>query len=159
MNTLVVYASQYGNTERVAQAIASMLREFGPAQAIRVDSTGPIDLAGVDVLIVASPTQAFRPMPAISAFLAHLSHQAPGHLSIACFDTRIRMPWPLNGTAAPEMARQLRRNGFALLLSPEGFFVKGTPGPLADGEVERATRWAESLYQAYKAAHPQMAVR
>jgi len=37
MNTLVVYDSQYGNTERIAQAIADTLRGFGQAQAVRVD--------------------------------------------------------------------------------------------------------------------------
>ena len=38
MNTLVVYDSQYGNTERIAQTIASTLRAFGQAQAVRVDA-------------------------------------------------------------------------------------------------------------------------
>ena len=35
MNTVVVYDSQFGNTQRIAQAIADTLRAFGQAQAIR----------------------------------------------------------------------------------------------------------------------------
>jgi menaquinone-dependent protoporphyrinogen IX oxidase len=41
MNALVVYDSQYGSTERIAQTIADTLREFGEVRAIRVDSADP----------------------------------------------------------------------------------------------------------------------
>ena len=52
MNTLVVYDSQFGNTERIAQAIAGTLRSFGQAQAVRVDPTHPGEFQGVDMLIL-----------------------------------------------------------------------------------------------------------
>jgi hypothetical protein len=48
MNALVVYDSQFGNTERIAQAIASMLSEFGQTRAIRVDSTQTVDFQGAE---------------------------------------------------------------------------------------------------------------
>jgi hypothetical protein len=34
MNTVVVYDSHYGNTERIAQALADTVRAFGQAQAV-----------------------------------------------------------------------------------------------------------------------------
>ena len=52
MNTLVVYDSQFGNTERIAQAIAGTLRSFGQAQAVRVDPAHPVEFQGVDMLIL-----------------------------------------------------------------------------------------------------------
>ncbi len=41
MNTLVIYDSQYGNTERIARAIADTLCAFGQAQVARVDPAHP----------------------------------------------------------------------------------------------------------------------
>lgn len=157
MNTVVIYDSQFGNTERIAKAMASTLRAFGSTQAVRVDASPPVEFAEVDLLLVGCPTQQFRPTPAMRAFLEQLSHATLSHLSVACFDTRVRLPWPLNGTAAQKMARQLRGLGIKLLVPPEGFIVKGKQGPLADGEVERATWWAARLHNAFAASHPKVA--
>ena len=159
MNTLVVYESQFGNTEQLARSIAATWSAFGSAQVVHVDPTHPVALEGVDVLILASPTQAFRQMPTIRAFIENLPREALNHLSVACFDTRVHMPWPLNGAAAPGMARQLRQKGCELIGPPEGFFVKGTSGPLLDGEEERATRWAVSIHEKYVTSHPPIATR
>ena len=63
MNALVVYDSQYGNTERIAQAIADTLGEFGEARAVRLDPGQPVESQGVDMFIVGCPTQGWRPTP------------------------------------------------------------------------------------------------
>ena len=41
--------------------------------------------------------------------------------------------------------KRLRRSGFRTVAPAENFYVAGTPGPLLDGECERARRWGESL--------------
>lgn len=46
MNTLVIYDSHYGNTERVAQIIADTLRPFGQARAVRVDPARDSEVQG-----------------------------------------------------------------------------------------------------------------
>ena len=155
MNTLVIYDSQYGNTGRLAQAIADTLRAFGQAQAIRVDPAHPAEFQGVDLLIVGSPTQGFRPTPAMQSFLGNVSSQLLRGLAVACFDTRFRGSlW--KSSAAPRMARQLREMGIELLVPPESFFVKAMKkeGPLLAGEVERAATWARTLFTKIEASHP-----
>ena len=96
-------------------------------------------------------------------FLEQISPAALGHLSIACFDTRIHMPWPMNGSAAKEMARQLRRKGGNLLVPPESFFVqsvKGSQGAvLMAGEEERAVQWALGIQEKYEEVHPSAVAR
>ncbi len=147
MNTLVVYDSQYGNTERIAQTIAGTLRAFGQAQAVRVDPAHPVSFQGVDLLIVGSPTQGFRPTPAIQSLLGNVSSQRFRGLAVACFDTRFRGPlW--KSSAAPRMAKQLRSMGVEPIVPPESFFVKAMKkeGPLLAGEVERAATWARMLF-------------
>ncbi len=146
MRTLVVYDSMFGNTEQIARSIATACSAFGPAEAMRVDATRMTELEGVDVLVIGCPTQGFRATPAIRAFLDRIQGATLRHLHVACFDTRIHMPWPLNGAAAPGMVRQLRNRGITPIVPPEGFFVQGKEGPLAEGELARAARWAEQIH-------------
>ncbi len=152
MNALVVYDTQYGNTERLAQVIADTLRAFGQAQAVRVDPAHPVSLQGVDLLIVGCPTQGFRPTPAMQSFLGTVSYQRLRSLAVACFDTRFRgRLW--KSSAAPRMVKQLRSMEVEPLVPPESFFVKAMKkeGPLLAGEVERAATWTLGIHQQYEA--------
>jgi len=154
MNALVFYDSQYGNTELIAQAIADTLGEFGEARAVRLDPGHPVELQGVDMFIVGCPTQGWKPTPAIQSFLEEVSSERIGGLSVACFDTRFRMPRWMTGSAAKVMARTLREKGVSLLSPPESFFVKGTQGPLRSGELDRASTWARTLLEKVEAPPP-----
>ncbi len=158
MNTLVVYDSQYGNTKRIAQAIADTVRAFGQAQAVRVDLDRSFKFQGADLLILGSPTQGFRPTLAMQSFLGTVSYQLLSGLAVVCFDTRVRgRLW--KSSAAPRMARQLRTMGVEPLVPPESFFVKTMKkeGPLQAGEVERAASWALGIHQHYEAQKAHLA--
>jgi flavodoxin len=152
MNALVLYDSQYGDTERIAQAIADASGEFGEAQAVRLDPEQPLELQGVDVFIVGCPTQGWRPTPAIQSLLEETSSEELRGLGVACFDTRFRLPRFMTGSASKVMAGKLREKGVSLLAPPEGFFVKGMQGPLHGGELDRASTWARTLLE--KVASP-----
>ena len=145
MNALILYDSQYGNTERIAQAIAETLRAFGQVQLVRVDPAHPVEFQGMDTLIVGCPTQGWKPTPAIQSFLEGTSSERLRSLAVACFDTRFRMPRWMTGSAAGVMARKLQEMTVSLLLPPESFFVKGMQGPLRGGELDRAVTWARML--------------
>ena len=154
MNALIVYDSQFGNTERLAQCITSSLREFGQARFARVGQIHPSELQGMDMLILGCPTQGMRQTPAMQSFIAHTPRELLGRLSVACFDTRFRGGfWMLS--AAPSMAKQLRLMGVELVVPPESFFVKAMKkeGPLLAGELERAASWATKLSDKIE-AHP-----
>ena len=155
MNALVFYDSQYGNTELIAQAIADTLGEFGEARAVRLDPGHPVELQGVDMFIVGCPTQGWRPTPAIQSFLEEVSSEELRSLAVACFDTRFRLPRLMTGSAARVIARTLQEKGVSLLVEPESFFVKGTQGPLRDGELDRAAAWARMLIKEVEAPSPE----
>ena len=154
MNALVLYDSQYGDTERIAQAIATSLGEFGEARAVRLDPAQPVELQGLDLFIVGCPTQGWRPTPAIQSFLEEASSEELGGMAGACFDTRFRLPRFMSGSAAKVMAGKLREKGVSLLVEPESFFVKGTEGPLREGELERAATWARQIVDEVEASRP-----
>ena len=155
MKTLVVYDSMYGNTAAVAGAIGDALRGQADVRVVPVAEATPDVLAEAELLFVGSPTQRFRPLPAIIALLAGLPRGSLADARVAAFDTRIviaeahsavlsffvRLLGP-SAYAAPRIERTLRRAGGRAVLPAEGFIVVGTEGPLAEGELERATRWA-----------------
>jgi len=152
MYALIVYDSQYGNTEHLARCIASTLREFGQARAVRAGHIHPDELQNADLLILGCPTQAMRQTPAMQAFIASIPRAILDDLPIACFDTRFRGAfWMLS--AAPAMAKQCKTRGVELIVQPESFYVKKREGPLLPGEIERAVSWAHMLSEKI-GAHP-----
>ena len=153
MKSLVIYDSVYGNTEKIAQAIATTLgadiHKIGDARLEMLD--------GVELLVVGSPTQKFRPMPAVTGFLDRIPVGKLQGMKVAAFDTRVsqealkRSPGILRlfvsifGYAAEFIGKKLTKKGGVLVLAPEGFFVPESEGPLVEGELERASTWAKQL--------------
>jgi len=142
MKTWIVYDSAWGNTEQVARSIGEAIG----VKASRVTEIDPADANKVDLLIVASPTQGGRPTPATQGFLDALKPASLGKVRVAAFDTRIPMKFAkLFGYAAGKIAASLVAKGGNQVAAPEGFFVRGRKGPLADGELERAAEWGKKL--------------
>jgi flavodoxin I len=151
ISALVIYDSDYGNTEKVARAIAEALG----VEPLRAEQVAPDKLQDVDLLIVGSPTQGFRPTKPVTNLLDRLSRQALKGKRVAAFDTRIdtgAMDSSIlgfivdkGGYAAKHISRKLERAGGGLVKGPEGFFVEDTEGPLKEGELERAADWARKL--------------
>ena len=143
MKALVVYDSQYGNTEKIARAIGDAIPE---ARVLHASEAGQQDLEEVDLLIVGSPTHGGRPMGAIQTFLMKAPATAIKGINVATFDTRFASRFAkVFGYAAGRIANPLKRKGGNLFVEPEGFFVEGTKGPLKEGELERAAGWAGAI--------------
>jgi hypothetical protein len=149
MKALVVYDSQYGNTEAVAQAIGGALG----ADVVCARAMKPGALLSFDLVIVGSPTQGGRPTPAVKQFLEDIPEGGLKDVDVATFDTRIpavhagwigRIALSIFGYAAPRIARALHARGGRVVAS-EGFAVLGKEGPLAAGELERAAGWARAI--------------
>ncbi len=144
MKALVVYDSAYGNTEKIARAIAGALAD--EVRLLRAAEASPGELEGASLLIVGSPTQGGRATPAVQEFLNKIPKDALKNISVAVFDTRVKaVIAKVFGYAAGRIASGLKEKGGSLTAPPEGFFVKGTEGPLVDGELERAASWAKGI--------------
>ena len=153
MKTIVLYDSVFGNTEKIAQAIGAALP--AAAAVVRVTEAGEDTLAGVNLLIVGSPTRAFRPSEGMQNFLKRLPAGGLKGVKVAAFDTRMDVKEVNNkiltvmvsifGYAAKPIADGLVKRGGELILPPEGFIVKGGEGPLKEGELERAGAWAKKI--------------
>lgn len=145
MKVLVSYDSRFGNTERLARAMAQTLAIAHEVTVRRVDE-GPLDLSGYDLAVIGGPTHGHTASAPLKTALERLPHRALPGLRVALFDTRFRLARLLTGSAAATGARLLKTRGIALAAPGESFFVtKGGEPALEDGELERAAAWAESL--------------
>lgn len=145
MKTLIVYDSKFGNTERLARTIAETVGVGEPALVVAASAASTGDLAGIGLLAVGGPTQAHGLSPALKTFLDGLPSEAVRGVPAVTFDTRLTWPRFLSGSAAVALARRLEKKGARLLLPPESFLVTGSEGPLAEGELARATTWAHAV--------------
>jgi flavodoxin len=153
MKALVVYDSVFGNTEQVAYTIRCSLGS--DVEALRVGDVKHKQVAGLDYLIVGSPTRAFNPTKAITNFLKKMPRDSLNGVKVAAFDTRLDTDdvnsSVLNvfvkffGYAAKPIADRLRKKGGTLIAPPEGFYVEDTEGPLKTGELERAAAWITGI--------------
>jgi len=151
MKALIVYDSVYGNTEKIARAIAEAITPSGEVKVLGAGEANPSELASIDLLIIGSPTHAGRPTPAVQDLLNKIPKLSLQGINVAAFDTRI--PTKLVrvfGYAAGRIAGNLKRKGGALIASPVGFFVTGSKGPLKEGELERAAGWAKGFLESKK---------
>jgi flavodoxin len=144
MKTLVVYDSLHGNTKIIAQAIGEAIP--GEVEVQHVDEANAAGLGAYDLLVVGAPTHGARPSDDVRAFLDEIQAGALVGVNVAGFDTRLTNKLILIfGTAAPKIAKALQTKGGTLAGPPGGFFVTGGEGPLKEGEVARAGRWAQGL--------------
>ncbi len=157
MKTVIIYDSVFGNTEQITRAIGAAFPPAAAAGVFRVADAGLEKLSGVELLMVGSPTRAFRPTEAIKKFLSGLPHNHLRGVKVAAFDTRaavedidskiLHFMVGIFGYAAKPIADGLVKKGGELVLPPEGFIVQAIEGPLKDGELERAADWARRIYQ------------
>ena len=149
MKALIVYDSVYGNTEKIARAIAEAITPSAEVKVVRAVEANPSELESTDLLIVGSPTHGGRPTPAVQDLLKKVL-KLQG-INVAAFDTRIPTKLvKVFGYAAGRIANNLKKKGGNLIASPEGFFVTGGKGPLKEGELERAADWAKGMLEGKK---------
>jgi hypothetical protein len=160
MSTMVVYESLWGNTEKVAQAIAEGI---GPGTTVVDVGEAPAAVPDdVGLLVVGGPTHAFsmsRPSTRESAadHGADAGHEdegirewltevkVPDGVDVATFDTRVTKTRRMPGSAAKAAARLVRHRHLGHLVDIESFFVEDSAGPLEPGEVLRARGWGRRL--------------
>ncbi|MEV2240435.1 flavodoxin domain-containing protein [Micromonospora sp. NPDC049891] len=157
MKVLIVTESCFGNTSRVADAVAAGLRSAG-AEVTVVEAAAEPALDGVDLLLVGAPTHNMGlPGPA-SRRQAATKGASPASTGVAewldrlptgfggraaTFDTVTGTGF-FSGSAAKAIQKRLRRHGVAVV-ARQSFVVTSTEGPLADGELDRAELWAAGL--------------
>ena len=145
MKVLVLCDSEYGNTWKLATAMAAALQPYAEEVAtVKAAEAAGLKLLGYDLLLVGGPTQGHTVSPRLKAVLEAVPAGGLQDVPALAFDTRMKMMKLLTGSAADGIARKLKGLGARLLLPPGSFIVTGTEGPLEEGEAERAVAWVLS---------------
>lgn len=157
MKALIVFDSVFGNTGKIASAIAGGMETNAEVIIKKMGEITRQDFLDADWVVAGSPTRGFRATKPISDFLQVFPNQFLRGKNVAAFDTRISEaeinagPFFLKylvkmfGYAAKPLAASLLKAGGVQPVQPEGFLVHGTEGPLYDGELERAAAWGKLL--------------
>lgn len=146
MKTVVVYDTTHGNTKAIAEAIAQGLES---ARTVPVTQFRRSDVSPGDLLVVGSPINGWRPTPAVTEALATAAQAPLAGIMAAAFDTRVKLF--IHGDAAKKISRSLQKAGATVVGQPMPFYVKGTEGPLLEGETTRALSWGRELLATVKA--------
>jgi len=142
---IVVYDSNYGNTERVARALARGLEEGMEVDCLSIGEVNPGRLQEYDFIALGGPTHMIRPSKPMKEFLEGLRAVDLEGVRGFSFDTRneSRMNgrgWLLlENSAARVIEGALRRSGAKIVRPRLSALVEGREGPLYEGTEERFT--------------------
>jgi flavodoxin len=146
MKSLVIYASTSGNTKRIAESIADALRRRGSVELMSADDA-PTVVPAADLIVIGGPTERHTLTEPMAHFLDRLAPESVRGTATAVFDTRLRWPLLLSGSAAIEIAKRLRATAARVVAGPESFIVNMKP-ELEVGEIDRAAAWASRVADA-----------
>jgi flavodoxin len=130
MNALVVYFTQFGNTQKVAEVIAEVLTGEGEAYVMSIDGLAAADLEDASLVVFGSPTHYQNLPKEVRTALDTLPKRVLRGKRVAAF-----------------------KLGGKKVASPETYLVTRGEVPesgerqdaLCEGELERARAWAASL--------------
>jgi flavorubredoxin len=132
VKALVVYDSMYGNTEKVAKALAAGLENGGvDVDVVKVDAVRFDELGRVDLLCVGSPVHGWSASKPVKIFLENLkSVEGLAGKKAFAFDTKMKSK--LAGSAGGKIERKLKDLGLTIAKHSESAIVKGSEGPLEE---------------------------
>ncbi len=144
MQTLVVYGTRYGNTQKIAEAIADGLKESGPVEVLGLEAATPAKVRAADLIVLGGPTEAHGTTPALKSWIDGMAFVLDGK-AVAAFDTRLDYARVLSGSAAHGIEARLRRAGAKIVAADGSFLVKGKQPELEPGELARAVEWGRMV--------------
>lgn len=152
MRAVVIYDSVYGNTEKIAQAIASALGERVAVHLAKVGQDEPVHWSEFELVVMGGPIHRVNLSAPMKALVNEIPKRALRGASIAVFETCYRNPRWQRGAATRRLGRKARKSGGRQVVPPESFFVVGREGPLEEGEEERARKWAHAILEGMSTA-------
>jgi flavodoxin len=146
METLVVYFSKFGNTQKLAETIAAGLKGLGTVRRLNSYELNKEALTQADVVVMGTPTHKMNLPRDVKPMLEALPRKALKGKLVAAFDTSYQMNPILNlFVASKRLDKKLRKLGGKRVVRPEIFVVGEREGPLVEGEFERARAWAQQI--------------
>ena len=142
MTPIVIYDSLYGNTRKVAEAIALGLGNI--KYALNIKDVSLRNLYQAELLVIGSPVHKRSPSIKTLQLLQSLGKRTL-RSEVSAFDTKYDRFFA--GNATGKIVSKLKRAGGHVLSGPRHFIVSGKEGPLLEDQLERAIEWGKQLKQ------------
>ncbi|MDG6995124.1 MAG: flavodoxin domain-containing protein [Nitrososphaerota archaeon] len=112
---IVIFDTRYGNTEKIARALEAGLKQAGlQTVCTNQKEVNPESLKDYDLIAVGAPTERITASQSIKEFLEKLKNVDLRNKCGFAFDTRFS--FPLSGSAARYIEKELKRSGLEILV-------------------------------------------
>jgi len=146
LRVVVCYESKYGNTERLAEAIAAEMRAAGGMEVTVTAMKGVDvdDIANHDMILVGGPTHFGGPTRRVTKFIDALAQRNMNGKSVAVFDTYLGEDFE---KSVKKMEEQVRATapGLKLLAPGLSIRVEDIKGPIVEGELLKCKDFVKQL--------------
>ena len=152
VKVVLLYESKYGNTKRVAEAIAEEMQRVGGMEATITALKGVDidDIANCDMILLGGPTHFGGPTGGVRKFIDALGKRNVNGKSVAVFDTYLGEDFE-KGVRKMEEQIRAKAPGLKLLAPGLSIRVEGMKGPIVEGELVKCKDFVKQL-----AAQPNM---
>jgi flavodoxin len=146
LKIVLIYESKYGNTKRVAEAIAEEIERVGGMETTltslkRVDVD---DVTNYDMILLGGPTHFGGPTRNVRKFIDAIGKRSVNGKSIAVFDTYLGEDFE---KGVGKMEGQIRAKAPSLKLLAPGLSIRvaGMKGPIVEGELAKCEGFVKQL--------------
>jgi len=146
VKAVLLYESKYGNTKRVAEAIAEEMQRVGGMEAALTALKGVDvdDIANYDVILLGGPTHFGGPTRSVRKFIDALGKRNVNGKSVAVFDTYLGEDFE-KGVRKMEEQIRAKAPGLKLLAPGLSIRVEGMKGPIVEGELVKCKDFVKQL--------------
>jgi len=148
MKGIVIYDTSYGNTKIIAENIIETLKESGlEVRLFNVKDVKELNAKDYDFLVLGSPTRIGNMSFTVSRFISgKIRGEEWRDKLFASFDTEMQgVIEKGSASAAEKIAKKLSEKGLKQVLPVLKTAVMGLKGPLKEGEIENAKKYAKEL--------------
>jgi flavorubredoxin len=133
---IVIYHTQFGNTEKIVQALVSgMVEQEVDVDCMNVEDVQVDKLMEYDLLVIGGPTHGFGMSKPMKTFMKKLEHEDLRGKNAFAFDTKFGTRFA--GSAGRGIEKRLKRLGLNIVKQRASATVKGGKGPLLEGMEEK----------------------
>jgi menaquinone-dependent protoporphyrinogen IX oxidase len=152
MKGIIIYDTSYGNTQKIAEALAETLKEAGiETDIFLIKKVKKLSGKEYNFLALGSPTKYGTMSFAMKFFLGKIKSEEWTNKPFIAFDTENpenvekSRAENKNWSAAEKIAEKLKEKNMNQLLPVLKGLVQGWKGPLVDGEIENTKNYANEM--------------
>lgn len=142
----IVVESKFGNTAKVAEAVAKGLADSGVDEVTvkGIREADAAEVASADVVLIGSPNHVGGPTRTVRKFIKAMAKRDLSGKTVVFFDTYIGKDV---GKAVGKMEAEMSsRNSKAKLILPGlSLRVESMKGPLAEGEIDKGVEFGRTV--------------